>query len=120
VTHFVGRRIGKVLHVTVRTARGEYPLPPALHIRRHSPTGLECGYQGSGCAQLALAILHHVYPFSRIPTRLYQAYKRDVIGRLAKSGWTLTRDSVVAWVELRLGNPDKPDVQPDGQVPSAN
>ena len=33
------------------------PLDPRTDIRNHSPTGLEVGYLGSGCAQTALALL---------------------------------------------------------------
>ncbi|GAF79707.1 unnamed protein product, partial [marine sediment metagenome] len=36
-------------------------LPPRLDLRNHSPMGFECGYLGSGPAQLALALLADVF-----------------------------------------------------------
>lgn len=32
------------------------------HVRHHSPTGFECGYRGSGPADLALSVLHALLP----------------------------------------------------------
>lgn len=32
------------------------------HVRFHSPTGFECGYAGSGPADLALSVLHALMP----------------------------------------------------------
>ncbi|CAB3754173.1 DUF6166 domain-containing protein [Paraburkholderia humisilvae] len=32
------------------------------HVRLHSPTGYECGYPGSGPADLALSVLHALLP----------------------------------------------------------
>jgi hypothetical protein len=32
------------------------------HVRVHSPTGFECGYSGSGPADLALSVLHALFP----------------------------------------------------------
>lgn len=32
------------------------------HVRVHSPTGFECGYSGSGPADLALSVLHALVP----------------------------------------------------------
>jgi hypothetical protein len=37
-------------------------LPSALRVVRHSPTGFEWGYDGSGPAQLAIAILIDAFP----------------------------------------------------------
>jgi hypothetical protein len=38
-----------------------YPLPLYAQIRNHSPSGFEFGYNGSGPAQLALAILADLF-----------------------------------------------------------
>ena len=49
------RRTGEANHVTL--AGHPLRVEPSLVLRRHSPTGFEWGYGGSGPAQLALAIL---------------------------------------------------------------
>src|SRR5262245_12952424 len=55
---YIGERIDGEAEVYVRTSDGkEYPLPLRQEIRNHSPTGFSWGYDGSGPAQLALAIL---------------------------------------------------------------
>lgn len=73
------------------------PLDPCYTIRNHSPTGFAWGYEGSGPAQLALAILvdhfrrhwnSRTIPVpgdavgSAIGQDLYQVFKRQVIAKL--------------------------------------
>jgi hypothetical protein len=104
---FVGKRIyepglgpewGKQLdiekpsHVVV-TADGQ-PLDYRLDLRNHSPTGFEWGYAGSGPAQLALALCAAVMHRERA-LECYQQFKFNVVGRLPKDGWTLTREQVL-------------------------
>lgn len=50
------------------------PLAPSLKAWRHSPTGFECGYAGSGPAQLALAILM-MFTDKDNASRLHQNFK---------------------------------------------
>lgn len=57
------------------------PLNPRLDLRNHSPTGLSWGYAGSGCAQLALAVLCDVFDDSAA-VRLYQRFKLKVISAM--------------------------------------
>jgi hypothetical protein len=81
-----------------------YPLAWRLDLRNHSPTGLECGYGGSGPAQLALAILaHHFGPQGeRHALALYQQYKGDVVAHLPQdAGWEIGSDDVAAWLRDR-------------------
>jgi hypothetical protein len=47
-------------------------------IRNHSPTGFSWGYNGSGCAQLALAILLH-YLSVGTAVDLYQKFKERYV-----------------------------------------
>lgn len=56
---YIGTRFAEGLEVIVRdtTTGKQYPLALRLDLFNHSPTGFECGYGGSGPAQLALAIL---------------------------------------------------------------
>jgi hypothetical protein len=61
-----------------------------LDLRKHSPTGFEWGYDGSGPAQLALAILADHFGNAGQALALYQDFKRDVIAGLPHEQWTLT------------------------------
>lgn len=99
---YVGRRSRDGLAVYVVDENGEAPLAPRLDLMNHSPTGFECGYEGSGPAQLALAILADHLLWSRelpdnrplpVPTpaevectavHWHQWFKRDVIARLPR------------------------------------
>lgn len=51
-----------------------------LHLRNHSPSGFSWGYNGSGPAQLALAILAEHYDEDTAVDH-YQQFKRDVVAR---------------------------------------
>jgi hypothetical protein len=84
---------------------------PLTHHVRHSPTGFEWGYAGSGCAELARCILldhHRVEPSSDpwaddgLPVS-YQAFKRDVIARLPReTPWSLTSGEIRRWVQAQV------------------
>ena len=74
----------------------------------HSPTGLNWGYYGSGCAQLAFAILHHFiknkYGFysgedsARLTRRVYQEFKNDFVAKM-KDKWELDGDEIEKWID---------------------
>jgi len=84
---------------------------PLRHFVRHSPTGFEWGYLGSGCAELARCILldhYRVEPADDpwqpegLPVR-YQRFKEDVIARLPRSGsWSLTSGEIRRWVQAQV------------------
>ena len=61
----------------------EVELSPARSqkVKNHSPDGFNHGYSGSGCAQLALAIMLELYP-QRIALSKYQQFKFDLIAIL--------------------------------------
>jgi hypothetical protein len=66
---------------------------------RHSPDGFQWGYNGSGPAELARALLISCLsgdPLSRHP-RCYQAFKADVIARLPQRDFALLSTDVEAW-----------------------
>lgn len=65
-------------------------------LRNHSPAGPEWGYEGSGPAQLALAVLAEVLG-DDVALAHYQAFKREVIARLDWHGWRLTAVQVWDW-----------------------
>ena len=70
------------------------PLNPRLDLWKHSPTGFEWGYAGSGPAQLALAILADYLNDEFKAVELHQEFKQNVIAHLPHAGWTLTSDQV--------------------------
>jgi hypothetical protein len=87
---YEGHRTWRAAHVT---ANGR-PLNPRLDLRKHSPTGFEWGYCGSGPAQLALAILADHLVNDEQALDFYQRFKWAVIAELPKRGWTLSSDQI--------------------------
>ncbi len=82
------RKHGKVVaFVAVPQEDGTTSRSPLPHCVRHSPTGFEIGYCGSGPADLAFSILKHwflSYQFSNdeaeeMTMGCYQAFKRTFI-----------------------------------------
>ena len=57
----------------------------------HSPDGFTWGYEGSGPAQLALAVLLELVPQDRA-VELHQAFKRDVIAALKQADFLVSID----------------------------
>jgi hypothetical protein len=66
---------------------------------RHSPTGFEWGYSGSGPAQLALALLVDALGDRDRAVKLHQAYKARVVGVLPQNEWTLTQIEILEVVK---------------------
>ena len=80
--------------VTVSDGTGERPLTPRLDLRRHSPTGFEWGYGGSGPAQLALALCADALGDDDRAQDVYQRFKFKVVAALPGDAWTLTEDQI--------------------------
>ena len=78
------------LVVTVNGA----PLDPRLDLVNHSPTGFECGYGGSGPAQLALALLADYLGDDEAAVQMHQPFKWQVVSKLSRNGWTLTSEQL--------------------------
>jgi len=70
------------------------PLNPRLDLCNHSPTGFECGYSGSGPAQLALALLAEHLNDDEQAVALHQPFKRKVVAGLSPREWRLTSKQV--------------------------
>lgn len=71
----------------------------SLLVRSHSPDGFAWGYEGSGPAQLALALLLHAGVPERDAEAHYQGLKRQVIARWPTDqdfAWTV--DELKRWV----------------------
>lgn len=91
---YIGTRYPSECIVTVNGAR----LRERRDLRNHSPTGFEWGYNGSGPAQLSLAILADYLNDDARALRLYQDFKRDVVARILDAEWTLTGAQIEAAV----------------------
>ena len=96
---FAGRR-DSLRRARVFVLEGERcrELSRYLHWCNHSPNGFEWGYQGSGPAQLALAILGHLLKNKELAVRYHQDFKRDVIARLEGDYWNLAEETVWEWI----------------------
>ena len=74
---------------------------PSQKVRNHSPDGFAWGYEGSGPAQLALAILLEILPE---PAALahYQEFKRQWIADLpSNEDFILDIGQICMWLSLR-------------------
>ena len=67
------------------------------HVVRHSPTGLEWGYAGSGPADLALSILARVAGMDDAE-RHHHAFLHEVVAHLPHAGGLVRASDVRAWI----------------------
>lgn len=109
---YYGRReLGSRVTVCFVAGKTHTPLPPCNDLWDHSPDGFEWGYHGSGPAQLALAILHHVTQCPHLSIELHQSFKRDVISKLDKDQWMIPPEFVTKWIfnacEARWSTPSE-------------
>lgn len=94
-----------------RTARGcsvSVNGEPLRHEEKHSPTGLEWGYGGSGPADTALSILTHHFGNRAKAERHYQQFKQTVVARLDRLGWILTSEMIDEWYTGTVRGPEVP------------
>ena len=71
-------------------------------IVRHSPTGFEFGYAGSGPADLALNTLFEATGDREFADRHHQDFKREFVEPLPYEGGTIRGAEVCAWIEGRV------------------
>jgi Family of unknown function (DUF6166) len=101
-------------YVGVRTERGGIvtvedgtaaprPLDPRTDLRNHSPEGFGWGYEGSGPAQLALALCADALGYAAADEDLvrdvYQGVKRRLVATLPEDQWTLSERDVLDAVQ---------------------
>jgi hypothetical protein len=72
-----------------------FPLKLRHDLRMHAD-GFEWGYAGGGPAQLALAILSDVVGADEASV-CYQRFKFEVVAKLPKERWELSREEVLWW-----------------------
>lgn len=75
------------------------PAYPLRHEVRHSPTGFEFGYAGSGPSDLARCILLDWLADREDVERLYQQFKLDVIAGLSGEAFELSSAAIDAWIK---------------------
>jgi hypothetical protein len=93
---YIGKRdADDILSVFVRIGEVENKVDPRSDLRNHS-IGFECGYSGSGPAQLALAICADVLGDDERALDVYQKFKVSVIAGLPREvDWELTEAQVL-------------------------
>lgn len=69
-------------------------------VKKHSPSGFEWGYGGSGPAELALNIVT-VYAGQAKAELCYQAFKWDFIACMPEDGGTITKEEIQNWLRKR-------------------
>jgi hypothetical protein len=99
-----------IVHVLVRPDNegGTGYMYELRHHVRHSPTGFEWGYGGSGPAELARCILIDYLdlheeaeqddPWARVPAVSYQDFKFRFISSAAKEGFTIDGTEIETWL----------------------
>lgn len=101
------RRFGTNVWVTTRSEFGNILSHHELDLRepRHSPTGFEWGYSGSGPAELARQILWDHFGEEPHPV-CYQQFKEHFIAPLPRdehSSWTITDAEINVWLAAYEG-----------------
>lgn len=69
------------------------------HVVRHSPTGMEWGYAGSGPADCARSMLLALQRYCDLPDveEIYHEFKWTFLSGLKESGGIIRIDKVLAW-----------------------
>lgn len=85
--------------VVVITTEGAYWL---ANTGRHSPTGFQWGYGGSGPADLAYSLLLDATGDREVAEQWYQEFKWDYVARWeTNSAWALSTKSIEKWLNER-------------------
>ena len=108
--YYAGHHKAQGVRVTVTRSGRTKPLDPRYDLRNHSPTGFAWGYNGSGPAQLALAILTDYFgakPGGKaLAEALYQPFKFTVIVALPEC-WKMNFEEVgIALCRTLTDEPD--------------
>jgi hypothetical protein len=82
------------------------------HVKRHSPTGFEWGYSGSGPADLALSILAHHLDMESVGPVLYQAFKAECVAKMGPK-WQLHRSEIDNWLNRRWSHMTEDQIRDD-------
>lgn len=86
-----------VLEFNDQKIKRRYPLK---HIYKHSPDGFNFGYEGSGCADLALSILADFLGDPHTAELAYQEFKRFHVATHKGNAMSITGHEIRCWLEL--------------------
>ena len=92
-----------VAHASLGTPEGA----PLRHVVRHSPTGIEWGYGGSGPRDLALSVLTAVAG-AEAAEQHYRALVAEVITRVPRAGGLLRGERAHAWLARQEAASNEP------------
>jgi hypothetical protein len=92
----------------------EQPLNPRFDLKRHSPTGFEVGYGGSGPAQLALAMCADGLNDDRAALGLYQEFKWAFVAKFAHEGFEVTDEQIREWAARHIATLDLLELEETG------
>ncbi len=105
-------------YVMVRDAQAQRGPVPLQHVIRHSPTGLEWGYGGSGPADLALSILADYFgEAADLPAAVFAGYTskgQDAIERT--KAWKIYQDFKSAVIAGLPGRPEAYQAYMDPEI----
>lgn len=92
VYHGFRTNTGQHVNVQIRNTNiydryERYKLNPRQDLANHSPDGFNWGYNGSGCAQLALALLADCTGNDKLALRYYQQFKEIFIANIGADTW---------------------------------
>jgi hypothetical protein len=73
---------------------------PSREVWNHSYE-FEWGYEGSGPAQLALALLLDVAGSSKLAVQLHQDFKTEFVASWGEE-WEITSDQIQGWIKTKL------------------
>jgi len=99
---FKGHRIDED-RVEVQVVVDSGRLLPLEHVVRHSPTGMEWGYNGSGPADLALSIVAALAPKFAVPW-VYQVVKERLVAPIGGDAWEIPAALVEATMAEALAS----------------
>lgn len=86
-----------------RDARGQAHFNIPQRVIKHSPTGMEFGYSGSGCADLALNILC-LFTRLHVAEYAYQEFKATFVATLPREGGVIRGADVRTWLRDRYSD----------------
>jgi Family of unknown function (DUF6166) len=105
---YIGTRTEKGAEViAIDEEGGQEPLDPRFDLRKHSMSGFNWGFGGSGPAQLSLALLADALCDDEKAQHFYQDFKFKVIGRFAGDTFEISEQEIcqkVAALEAERGN----------------
>ena len=94
-TYLVERQPTGVICVVTEN-NSDKELNPRLDLMNHSPTGYEFGCEGSGPAQLSLALLADCFGNDdERALELHQWFKREVVAQHQEQKWQITSDEIL-------------------------